>query len=119
MIKIEIVLIILFIHWVADFLCQNDWMALNKSKQWDALFTHTSVYTCAWIPFCLYYGNAHFSWIFLLSTLVLHTTTDFFTSRINSRLWKAGKNHWFFVSIGFDQFLHFTQLLLTYYLLTK
>lgn len=32
MINIWIVLYILFIHWVGDFVFQNDTMALNKSK---------------------------------------------------------------------------------------
>ncbi len=119
MINIWLILTILFTHWVADFLCQNDWMALNKSKSWKALLTHTCVYTCIWIPFCLVVGDAHFSWIFLATTLVAHTVTDYVTSRINARLWAEKKTHWFFVSIGFDQFLHYVQLFGTYYLLTK
>jgi len=35
---------ILFIHWVADFLCQTDKMAINKSKDWCALVDHSMVY---------------------------------------------------------------------------
>lgn len=32
-----IVLVLLFIHWIADFLTQNDWQATNKSKSWVSI----------------------------------------------------------------------------------
>jgi hypothetical protein len=50
-------------------------------------------------------------------TFIFHTITDYFTSRLNSKLWKKGDVHNFFVSIGFDQVLHYVQLFLTYKLL--
>jgi hypothetical protein len=59
----------------------------------------------------------HFSFYFWLITFVCHTITDYFTSRLNSRLWAKGDVHNFFVSIGFDQVLHYVQLFTTYYLL--
>jgi len=118
MISITIVIAILFIHWVADFLCQTDWMATNKSKNNEALLFHTAIYTAAWMPFCIILLG-QMGILFLSITLICHTVQDYFTSRLNSRLWEQKKVHWFFVSIGFDQFLHFTQLLLTYYLLIK
>ena len=78
--------------------------------------------------------------IFAGITFICHTITDYFTSRLNSKLWakatywgsdemkrlypidcpenKHGKYvHNFFVSIGFDQVLHYIQLFLTYSLL--
>lgn len=33
----------------------------------------------------------------------------------NPKLWAKGDVHNFFVSVGFDQVLHYTQLFLTYY----
>ena len=50
-------------------------------------------------------------------TFVCHTITDYFTSRLNSKLWAKGDVHNFFVSVGFDQVLHYVQLFLTYQLL--
>lgn len=55
--------------------------------------------------------------LFLLGTLVCHTITDYFTSRLNTKLYKANKIHEFFVSIGFDQILHYVQLFGLYLLL--
>ena len=118
MISLAAVFIILSVHWIADFVCQSDWMALNKSKSMSALLTHTCVYTSIWILPCLMV-SAHVAWIFLLITLVMHTLTDYVTSRANARFWAAEERYWFFVSVGLDQLLHYTQLLLTYYLLTK
>lgn len=116
------------IHFIADFLLQTDWMAVNKSKDWRALLAHTGVYSVCFLPF---YGVG-----FALVTFVLHTLTDAITSRVTSRLWffkredgiwaqaeytqpKHGRTlvnpwspiegvrHWFFVVIGADQLIHY------------
>jgi hypothetical protein len=102
---IQLILGILFIHWFADFVMQTDWQARNKSKSLLPLLAHTTAYSVFW----LWLG-----WEFAAITFVAHTATDYVTSRINSHLWNAQQVHWFFVSVGFDQFLHYTQLLLTY-----
>jgi hypothetical protein len=98
-------LVLLTTHFIADFPLQNDWMALNKSKRMGALLCHTLIYSM-----CFFYCGISF----MLVTFLLHTLTDFITSRINSKLWLAEKRHWFFVCIGFDQLLHAYQLLLTW-----
>ena len=120
--------IIIFIHWIADFVLQTDWQAQNKSKSNFALLSHTSNYSLVWLlPMCLVFGKmkegATTEWIiwstfyFSMITFVVHTITDYFTSRLNSKLWSASKVHYFFVSVGFDQVLHYGQLFLTYYFL--
>jgi hypothetical protein len=93
-------------------------MAANKSKNDGALLLHTSIYSLTWIlPL---WGVTH-SWIFACSfaflTFIFHTLTDYYTSRLTSKLYAAKKVYLFFMVIGFDQFLHFTQLLSTYYFL--
>lgn len=140
MIDLKIVLAIILIHWVADFVFQTDKMAKGKSKNWNDLLSHTGTYSFVWlfIGGCIYLQqfrpynpehnkiiNIYWSyWIprgilFVFITFIAHTITDYFTSRLNSKLWSEGKVHYFFISVGFDQVLHYTQLLLTYYLLTK
>jgi uncharacterized membrane protein YciS (DUF1049 family) len=120
--------IIIFIHWIADFVLQTDWQAQNKSKNNFALLSHTSNYSMVWLlPMCFVFGimkqGATTEWIvwstlyFSMITFVVHTITDYFTSRLNSKLWAAGKVHYFFVSVGFDQVLHYGQLFLTYHYL--
>lgn len=120
-INIYIVLVILFIHWIADFVFQTDYQAKNKSKSISALIDHTLTYTACWIiPIGIVGAATHHPPIlfFLLITFICHTITDFYTSKLNASLWEEGKVHWFFVSVGFDQFLHFVQLLITYQLLS-
>lgn len=123
------ILALLAVHFVADFLFQSDWMALNKGKRWDALALHCALYAVCFVPFGL---------AFAALTFVAHFAQDAVTSRINSRFWffdmampvlwpsrrdpngpavphyaaRGGDRHWFFVGIGADQLLHFTQLIL-------
>lgn len=126
---IEIISIIL-IHWFADFVLQTDKQAKGKSKNWHDLLCHTSNYTLIWIfvgilctnPVYRILGTENwwkYMWVFPIITFVCHTITDYFTSRLNSRLWEQGKVHDFFVSVGFDQVLHYAQLFGTYLLLKQ
>lgn len=108
MIDLKTIIIILVIHFIADFLLQSSWMAQNKSKNNIALLTHVGVYM---IPF-LFIGF----WYALLNA-ALHFIIDYNTSRLTSKLWAKGEVHWFFVVIGLDQTLHFICLFSTYILL--
>lgn len=134
---IEIFSIIL-IHWFADFVLQTDKQAKGKSKNWSDLLSHTFAYSLVWlfIGGCIYLQkfkpynaqsnlelNVYWSYyiprglFFVLITFIAHTITDYFTSRLNSKLWAKGDTHNFFISVGFDQVLHYIQLFTTYYLL--
>jgi len=118
---------ILFIHWIADFVLQTDTQAKNKSTSFYWLCGHTAMYTLVWTVIGAFY-TAKYNFteqgiinllLFVVITFTAHTITDYFTSRLNSRLWSAGKVHNFFVSIGFDQWLHYAQLFITYWYLTR
>jgi len=102
-IPLNIVVWLLFVHWVADFVMQTDWMAQNKSKNVDALLLHCAVYG-------LTVGVMTSSVPLGLFTSVAHVPVDAITSRINAKLWAEKKVHWFFVSVGFDQWIHFVVL---------
>ena len=123
-INIYIALTLLFWHWVADFVFQTDKQAQGKSKNWEDLLSHTLTYSVSWlVPICILFSmnpDLHeitIPFTFVGATFLCHTITDYFTSRLNSKLWAEKKVHWFFVSIGFDQFLHYLQLIITYQLL--
>ena len=88
---------VLFVHWLADFVCQTRMMANNKSSSMRWLLTHVGAYTAI---MCV------FGFRFALINGIAHLITDFFSSRLTSRFYKAGKIHEFFCVIGFDQLLH-------------
>lgn len=131
------ILSILGIHWIADFVFQDEKWALGKSKNWNDLLSHTITYSSFWFFISLfldiYTRITTNKWLFevidvqlfVLITFICHTTTDYFTSRLNFKLYIKGKfgssipNLGFFTSIGFDQYLHYIQLFLTYWYLTK
>jgi hypothetical protein len=121
--KIEIVLWILFCHWICDFVLQTDKQARGKSSNFNHLINHTMTYTVTMSILIVVCGfNNYFIWQFcrfFIITLFFHTVQDFITSRINKKLWDDKKVHLFFVSVGFDQFLHFAQLIISYKLLFK
>ena len=113
---------LLFAHWIGDFVCQSRYMADNKSKDWLALTMHVLAYTtvvAVYIGFVLIalslngpaYAGLFFLW--LAVNFALHFGTDAVTSRITSNYWKRQQVSAFFRTIGFDQFLHATALLLT------
>lgn len=116
-----IIISIIIIHWFSDFVLQNDKQAKGKSKEWKWLLSHTMSYSLVWYLISLILIIiGYLPIIFLLFapiTFVAHTLTDYFTSRLNSRLWEEGKVHEFFVSVGFDQVLHYLQLFGTFFLL--
>lgn len=117
--ELIIVLGILFSHWVSDFVLQSDRMARDKSKDMDALLSHVAVYYISMSVltgsmFWYLYGADDSLWGYIalwwMVNGVLHIGVDFLTSRINSKLWAKGNMHNFFVSIGFDQFVHYACL---------
>lgn len=127
--NIYIIIVILIIHWMADFALQTEKQAKGKSKNWDDLLSHTYTYSLVWyclLPFyVIFFTDNYIQWTgtyFILITFICHTITDYFTSRITSK--KYQNNHFygfnsFWFWIGFDQILHLTQLFLTYKLLTN
>lgn len=121
----EMILIFL-IHFFGDFVLQTHWQATNKSKDNRALTMHVSTYSLVWVlPMSILFymgpynfiGSIFMGIIFSLITFGCHWVTDYYTSRLNSKLWAKGDVHNFFVSVGFDQVLHYAQLFTTYYIL--
>lgn len=119
MFTITQIFIIIFTHWVADFILQDEKWALGKSKNLNDLLCHTIVYSGFWFLPMLYLIGLESSLMFVCITFLFHTLTDYFTSKIVSK--KFANNHYgsqipnlrAFTTIGFDQILHYIQLFLT------
>lgn len=98
------VLILIWIHFVADFVLQSDKVALKKSSNVKIMGLHVAIYSFAFVIFGPFYCfvNAAF-----------HMLVDGVSSKLTSYLWKRDQRHWFFVVIGLDQAIHMTCLILT------
>lgn len=116
--SLYIIFSVLFVHWFSDFVIQTDKEAKGKSSDNRMLLNHTVTYTVVSMVLLIGLNVLNTlveSIIFLVITFVFHTLTDYFTSRLNAKLWAKGDVHNFFVSVGFDQVLHYIQLFLTLY----
>lgn len=121
--EVGFIFYLLFIHWIADFVFQDEQWALGKSKSLKSLLKHTLTYSgilaIAFFPFL---GTNTI--YFVLLNFAFHTTTDYVTSRIVARRFKQKylggviPNLGAFTVIGFDQVLHYIILFVTlqYYL---
>lgn len=100
-------IMLMFIHWIGDFVYQTDEMAKGKSTPMVWLFKHCFMYTVILMigtinpMFAIFNGMAHF-------------VVDYFTSKLNSWLWNKGDVHNFFCCIGLDQLIHLTILFVSY-----
>ena len=105
-------------HYIADYLLQPEWMAMNKSKDNLVLLSHTLRYTMIQaIPLLGGMVFIGYTWAVVSACmtfiLVTHTVTDYFTSRATGKAYVAGKfygSKGFFSILGFDQLCHQLQL---------
>lgn len=107
----------MLLHWVGDFYFQTSEIAEGKSKSWYWLSKHIIYYNSVMIVGLLLLLMTD---IITLEQLVcyatinssLHFCTDYFTSRLAAK-YKDTNIRKYYLTIGFDQFIHSATLLLT------
>ena len=113
--------VILIIHWVADFIFQTHYMATNKSKSvavlGEHIFVYTSILTCISVMIFAPYISPALIAQWALCNGCFHFVTDYFTSKLTSKLYAENKVHEFFAIVGLDQLIHTLTLILTFTLL--
>lgn len=120
------ILLILLVHWWADFVQQSHNIATTKWASMTSLLLHTTNYAAwwflTWIVILISVPKLNLLyWLHILPfvpiTFGLHTLTDYYTSKLSHRYFKDEDYHNGFVVVGIDQVLHYVQLFLTYMLL--
>ena len=96
--------LVLFVHFIADFVLQTDKQARGKSSSFYWLTQHLMVYTICLLPF---------GWKYALINGAVHWVVDYCSSRGTSYFYKKGDTHNFFVVVGLDQLIHTSTLVAT------
>ncbi len=117
-----VIIILLSLHFIADFVCQPRWMGKEKSKNNIVLVMHVVFYSLIFLAAAQGIAMTHWELLpmiykFVGITFVCHFITDYFSSRLGSKLWSQGKEYESLLILGADQLLHAIQLILTYYFL--
>lgn len=109
-IQLFMVFILVWCHFIADFLLQSEKMALNKSKSFKWLNIHAIVYGAFMILIGMLTIGLERGLVFGLVNWVAHLFVDYWTSKGTAILWQKKEVHWFFCLVGFDQAIHLTVL---------
>lgn len=113
-----LIVYVLFLHFLADFVFQTNWMAAGKYKSWRILSVHVCEYLIV-----LWIGLAPFKWKYAYCFLNsgIHFFVDAISSRLTHRFYEQMRNpdkrevaqKCFWITIGFDQFIHVAILIST------
>lgn len=123
--EIATIIGLFILHYIGDFLLQNEYMATNKSKSLAALTLHVAIYTftlfggVVLMNVANYKPTYSFLWFGLL-TFTFHFITDFISSKINANLYQKKLYYGipgFFPMLGLDQLLHYIQIIVCYNIL--
>lgn len=117
MIEARLAVLLLAIHWIGDFVLQFNIIAARKGVSVKWLATHVLLYTSILFVACLFLAEWKSVIGFVLFNAVFHFVIDFGTSRLTNR-WKDDARR-FYLTIGFDQFLHTAILLISAPVLLK
>lgn len=114
---ITFLLLIIWAHFVGDFVLQSDTVATNKSSNNWVLSDHVLTYQVALLPLVFLFDQIIIGLLWVWINTALHWLVDYVTSRLAKKLYQAGDRHNFFVVIGFDQAVHLTILVSTFIML--
>jgi len=104
--------IILFAHWLGDYIFQSENMALNKSGSIKWLSIHVLTYSVIILAFVLFLLPLKLAFSYFLLNAAIHWAVDLITSKAASHF--RDQPRIFYPILGFDQFLHTLSLYLSF-----
>jgi hypothetical protein len=108
----SLIVLLVWIHTLSDFFLQTDRVAKGKSGSTPILLLHILIYSLPFLVLLHTYPLASVA-LFILVNAFLHFVTDYWSSRLTTAFWKKEMRHEFFCTIGVDQAIHITCLILT------
>lgn len=111
MIETRLAVILLAIHWTGDFVLQFNIIAARKGVSVKWLAMHVLLYASTLFIAALFLAEWSAVVPFVLYNAIAHFVIDLGTSQLTKR-WKDDARL-FYLTIGFDQFLHTTILIIT------
>lgn len=115
---LSLILMLLFGHFVGDFVLQTSKQALYKYQDSNLLWGHVWAWLFTLITtlvlyhlFTGYRYNPTHTMYWMMFMAGTHFITDFVTSRLNRMFKDQGNEKMFWNMIGFDQFIHVALLL--------
>lgn len=124
------------LHFLADFILQPREMGRRKSSDFNYLAAHIGIQIAVFtVGLWIVTGSFMFAFIFAVLNGLIHGVIDAFiwkgyawsvwlrrkdksmTVKELKTSWKYWDDHWFYVTIGLDQFLHMSTLILVLMLL--
>ena len=107
-------LVLMTMHYIADYGVQTRWQGENKSHNLDALFSHITSYFLCLLVAALFILPWQVACLYASINALHHLTTDYFTSQWGAQAFKQGDLARFWQVHGLDQLLHISWLYLTY-----
>lgn len=124
------VVYLFLLHFLADFILQPREMGRKKSSHMGYLSAHIAIQILVFFLGLWYFVGWPFALIFAVLNGLLHGVVDAFiwkgyawsvwlrrkdksmTEKDLKLTWKYWDDHWFYVTIGLDQFLHMSTIIL-------
>ena len=102
--------ILVWLHFIGDFVLQSRYIADNKGRSVVVLLQHSFLYS---IPFIFIDSK------FAIVNGCLHFFVDLGSSKLTRRYYEREEYYQFFTVIGFDRSIHMSCLFFTYWLLVS
>jgi hypothetical protein len=118
------VVTIVIVHFIFDFVAQNQWIVLNKDRNFRGLAAHCGVYAIGLSMLFIanpgiLVGISAVGWV--VSNAIMHGVTDYVTSKFirNNTVHGAFNVPRMFMIVGADQCVHYFTLFTTLFLFNR
>jgi hypothetical protein len=120
--------LIFFLHFLADFILQPYWMKIEKSRRWEIMLFHIVIYSNVFFVGLSFVYNSILATSYALVNGFIHYLIDWASSRVISvsskdlkikegpePLYERVDMYYPIIFLGIDQYLHHICIIITWY----